>query len=250
MANGKVPYKDIFEQKGPLLYALHAAAAVISEKTFIGVFIMEVIAFSIFLFYCGKIFELFLNDHYIKPAIVISAFLILFHTTFVNGDSAEEYCLPLLSISLFYLLKHYQSGSNSSIPNHIIILHGLMAGCVIWIKYSMIGFWFGLVLSYGVLLLISKRYAQIFQFGILFLLGILISAIPWFLYFVSHNGLKEFVDVYFVTNIKYYPSTRNPFINLVVAGGKIVLLYFRANIKRSLSFGFKRIPGQMASTQL
>ena len=38
MANGKVLYRDIFEQKGPLLYMLHELTYFISGKTFLGVY--------------------------------------------------------------------------------------------------------------------------------------------------------------------------------------------------------------------
>lgn len=43
--NGKIPYKDLFEQKGPLLYFIHGISYIISNKTFIGVFILEVLSF-------------------------------------------------------------------------------------------------------------------------------------------------------------------------------------------------------------
>ena len=36
MLHGLVPYKDLYEQKGPLLYMLHAVAAMFSETSFIG----------------------------------------------------------------------------------------------------------------------------------------------------------------------------------------------------------------------
>jgi len=38
--HGKVPYRDLYEQKGPLLYFLYALAALISEKSFTGAWII------------------------------------------------------------------------------------------------------------------------------------------------------------------------------------------------------------------
>ena len=38
---GIVPYRDLFEQKGPYLYFIYAASAVISNKTFIGAYFLE-----------------------------------------------------------------------------------------------------------------------------------------------------------------------------------------------------------------
>ena len=40
MLQGKVPYRDLYEQKGPLLYMLHAGAACISDDSFFGVYIL------------------------------------------------------------------------------------------------------------------------------------------------------------------------------------------------------------------
>ena len=51
VCHGKVLYRDIFEQKGPILYFLHSLACLISERSFIGIYFAELIAAVIFLFY-------------------------------------------------------------------------------------------------------------------------------------------------------------------------------------------------------
>ena len=48
MFNGKVPYKDLFEQKGPLLYLIYVIGYLISHDTFLGVYLLEVISYTIF----------------------------------------------------------------------------------------------------------------------------------------------------------------------------------------------------------
>lgn len=48
MFNGKVPYKDLFEQKGPLLYLIYGIGYLISHDTFLGVYLLEVISYTIF----------------------------------------------------------------------------------------------------------------------------------------------------------------------------------------------------------
>ena len=47
MFNGKVPYKDLFEQKGPLLYLIYGIGYLISHDTFLGVYLLEVISYLI-----------------------------------------------------------------------------------------------------------------------------------------------------------------------------------------------------------
>ena len=39
--NGIVPYAELYEQKGPVLYFMYAIAALISDRSFIGVFLLE-----------------------------------------------------------------------------------------------------------------------------------------------------------------------------------------------------------------
>ena len=50
-----IPYKDLFEQKGPFLYFIFLIANIISEKSFIGVFILEIISMTISLYIIHKI---------------------------------------------------------------------------------------------------------------------------------------------------------------------------------------------------
>ena len=41
MLNGAMPYRDLFEHKGPVVYLLHALAAIVSDDSFFGVFLKE-----------------------------------------------------------------------------------------------------------------------------------------------------------------------------------------------------------------
>ena len=56
MVNGFVPYLDLFDHKGPIIYLIYGIGSLISSSSFIGVFILEVISFTIFLYYIYKIF--------------------------------------------------------------------------------------------------------------------------------------------------------------------------------------------------
>ena len=58
ITHGLVPYRDLYDQKGPLLYFVYALAALISEHGFFGVFVIEALLFSLFLYLGGRIAEL------------------------------------------------------------------------------------------------------------------------------------------------------------------------------------------------
>jgi len=50
MMNGKVLYRDLFDHKGPYMYLLFGLGYLISNTSFLGIFIFQIISFSIFLF--------------------------------------------------------------------------------------------------------------------------------------------------------------------------------------------------------
>ena len=54
MKDGGVLYRDIYEQKGPLLYLIHALAACLSDTSFWGVYIMEALAMTVALYACAQ----------------------------------------------------------------------------------------------------------------------------------------------------------------------------------------------------
>ncbi|MED4225019.1 hypothetical protein [Neobacillus cucumis] len=206
MANGLVPYKDLFEQKGPLLYGLHALAYLISHTTFLGVYILEAIAMFINLLLAFKISRLYLNW---MPAMVIPLFLPLFllnERAFGFGDSAEELSMPFLFTLLYFLLKHFKYHGDSPFKWSFYLLNGFLVGSVLWIKYTLVGAWIGFYLAI-LIIFIGKRAWRPLGSAIVFtFMGLLISSIPWLIYFAAHHALKDLFDVYFKFNLVTYSS--------------------------------------------
>lgn len=68
MMTGLVPYRDLFEQKGPLLYFLHGLAYLISPDSFIGVFGLEVASMTLWFVYLYKLARLYTTP---RPAMLL-----------------------------------------------------------------------------------------------------------------------------------------------------------------------------------
>ena len=135
--HGYVPYRDLYEQKGPLLYFIYALAALISEKSFIGSWIAECISASLFAVFSWKTTKLFIDPS--KYAIaVMPLFLGLVYTTgmFNFGGNAEELCFPLLTVALYFGFKAIVK-SDGLPTNKEAMLIGLFTGIVFWIKYTL-----------------------------------------------------------------------------------------------------------------
>ena len=67
--HGVVPYRDLYEQKGPLLYFIYALTALISEKSFVGAWIVECIAAAFYSIFSWKIVKLYIDNPLLRIQI-------------------------------------------------------------------------------------------------------------------------------------------------------------------------------------
>lgn len=204
--DGVIPYKDLFDQKGPMVYLVYGIGTLISSTSFIGVFILEILFFSIFLYFSCKIIELLSENVYKYIYILIPLFSLLVTTSesFVHGGSVEEFCLPLVTYTLYLFLKFLKS---RIISLYEVIVEGIIAASLILTKYTLVGMSaaFGLILVF--LIFKQDGLKSAFKFCLQFLFGMLIVIIPWIIYFAYTNSFKDFIDVYFIINLTAYSSS-------------------------------------------
>lgn len=182
MRNGKMLYRDVFDHKGPYLYLIHLAAAYIDPWSFKGVYVMESIAASAYAFISLKTVR---ADTKRKVLMTLAGCLAVYGClSFSQGDSAEEFCLPLLMAS-FYALE-----------TENYLLAGLMAGCVFWTKMTICSFYVG----WYIVMLIRHRMDAIRKIPHI-ILGLLISSLPVAVMFFRHYDVLW--NGYFASNIFY-----------------------------------------------
>ena len=144
--HGLVPYRDLYEQKGPLLYFLYALAALISEKSFIGAWIAECVMASLFAVFSWKTVKLFTEPPKFAIALVPLFLGLPYSTRLFNfGGNAEELCFPLLTIALYLGLKAIVKGDGLPSGKDALFC-GLITSALFWIKYTFIGFMAGFCL--------------------------------------------------------------------------------------------------------
>lgn len=205
MMNGLVPYRDLMEQKGVLLYFLHGLAYLVSHTTFIGVYLLEVIAGTAFLYCAAKTTALFVHESWGYIAAPALAALTYSSTAFAHGDSAEELCLPLLMFGFYWLMRFFKD--RNKLTSKAIMLCGVMAGCVLWIKYTMLGFWAGWMLAVFVGLLLARRPRRAFAACLWFLAAMAAATLPWLVYFAANGALSDWFHTYFYLNFAAYRKT-------------------------------------------
>ena len=201
MLYGIVPYRDLYEQKGPLLYALYALCYPISHRTFLGGWLLEVAAAWAFLSLAWKS-HLLLTGRRDPIFLFLTAALVYTAPAFLKGGSAEELSLPLLMLSVYYGLRCVFL--NRELTKREAFLIGLSSGAVLWIKYSMLGFYLGFILVPAYRMLRNGRALQLLRLLGLIVLGVAAASLPVLAYFGHHHALSSLWEAYFYNNLFVY----------------------------------------------
>lgn len=211
VVKGKVMYRDIFEQKGPLLYFIHTIAYLISNKTFLGVFFIEVLAGAITLFYNLKTMMLYTQKWFAILFAPICSILIYTSGQFCQGDSAEELCLPIFAYCIYISSKAFKTNEYFSKKQLFVV--GIVSGAVLWIKYTMVSFFIGWIIIPLIWLIVEKQWKKIIDTILFVVLGVVVISLPILTYFLINGAIGDLFEVYFYNNMFLYSSLTNSPIN-------------------------------------
>ena len=204
---GIVPYRDLFDQRGPLLYLISALCSIFEfPNTFFGFYIYEVLCGGIFLYFCRKLLHVFSGesaDVFLATAPFFY-WLLLREADFGLGGSPEELCVPALMITLYILIRAIHLKEPLTFQKGIWI--GLCAGYVFWIKYNMMGLYAGAAIAFLISYGMQSEWKRIGTVLLGVITGIGIMSFPVFLYFGLNRALSDMFTVYFADNILYYTT--------------------------------------------
>ena len=207
---GKMPYLDLYEQKGPILYLFFALAALISGESFLGVFVLEVLCLGLFLYIGTQIAALWVRDAqwplFLLPPVL--ALCIGISPAFSHGSSAEELFLPV--IALFLKLALTAIREDRPLFKGEAFACGVLAALALWVKYTFCGVFAGGVLALLVWYIATKKANQLWMAVLYGLLEVLALSIPILLWFWAKGGLPALWQVYFVNNLTAYAAGKSP----------------------------------------
>lgn len=202
--HGMIPYKDLFDQKGPVLYFIYLLAAMIGNHywtilifEWLNMTIVLVIAYQSALLSTSRVNATIF-------AMIVAVFSVA-SPFFVAGGSAEEWMLPSIWYCIYLIFK--LSCKDVKLSKREAYFAGLAMGYAFWIKYTAVGAWIGLILGASLVFLWQKRISELCRDLVYGLLGMLTISIPVIVYFSITDSLKQLLFAYFYANIKFYSST-------------------------------------------
>ena len=201
--HGLTPYLDLYEQKGPLLYAVYALAAWISETSFIGVFIVETACFATFLYFSGRTAETLSGT----PAAFAWAAAGLgigvpLSPAFSHGGSAEELFLPVFALAVFTVLKRMKERKPLTARQACGL--GVCGGAALWTKYTFCGLFAGLALAVIVWYIADYRGKNLWKAVLQAALGAGIVTAAVVIRYAAAGALPAMWQAYFTDNLTRY----------------------------------------------
>lgn len=207
MVHGRVLYRDVMDHKGFYLYIINILGYLISRRSFFGLYVMECLFFSAFLFasYCSL--RLCLSRFTSVCLLPLLGAFVSGCAAFEAGGSTEEFVLPLAAVTIYSMLRYVKTGCGRfGMNGKLIFLNGVLAGVVFWMKYTMLGLWFGFMAMAFFLMLSKKEVKQAFLSCLVFLAGMAAASAPPLLYFGLNGALRDCWQVYFYNNLFLYPT--------------------------------------------
>jgi|GEM_PF-2714223 len=199
MHSGEIAYVDIFDHKGPILYAIEYLGLAITPHSLTGIWILELI-FGFF----NLVFLYFTANQISKSKLVsmISAILCLhpFYYFFAQGNTDEEWALPLISFSLFVFVRYLKTGY---ITKKLIYIVGICMGLSFLINGNLVGVWAAYATWILVYLIVKKKFKELVNDIVFFVLGFITTLGIVSLVLAAFGAFKAFWSIYLGFNSDY-----------------------------------------------
>ena len=205
MKNGYIPYRDLYEIKGPILFLIQYLGQSLKEGKW-GIFIIEIINFNIIVFLSFYIARLYVGR--IKALLIVLISLIFWrysYETFPTGNIVEAWSTMFSFVAVYIILAI----KDKRLIHYIII--GMLAMCSALIRLTDCVI-VGACIIYSFICMIKARDVKCLVKSILAILaGCLIILIPIVIYYAAHNALRDMVDAIILFSIKYSTFNKRVF---------------------------------------
>ncbi len=222
---GLLPYRDLFDHKGPFLFAANALGYRIMDSRY-GVCVIQ----CLFMMAVSTIqFMIYrrLTEGQKWQLIGWTAFTLLWLSVCYNcGNLSEEYCLPFLILSVYGAYDWTQNRREEI--NHKCgwaLVYGITIGsCLMTRATNAIGVCLAVAVI-SIYLIFSKRYMNLVKNGIALLSGLVISVAPFVFYFATKGAMKEMLFGTILYNIQYAKDANTLFEYSFVVWAKCVFSF-------------------------
>ena len=224
---GKIPYRDLFDHKGPVIFFINALGQLIAPGR-TGLFLLQTVSLSCAFALMYKISRLFSS---VKKSVAVVLLIGLFMTAFgVGGNQVEEWELPWQLLAVYLALKYLIGFEKNPVhPPVYTLIYGICFGIVSFTRLNDGALIAGMMIGFAAFLILKKQQRQLPLNIALFLSGWALTAVPVLLYFGRNGALSEFFYGSYIHNFLYAAdkySLKNALIRIAQLAVPFAVLFF------------------------
>lgn len=201
--NGAMPYVDLWDQKGPVIYLLNGWGWLLTHSR-TGVFLVQLLFMGCTAWTMYRLLIIQMD----KKAMVFSSFFffLALYSLYEDGNMVEEFSLPFLLGSFCFQYKwvnDYVKGLDVKHRPLFSLLYGFtLAFCLYTRLTNALGICGG-VAFITIVLIVKKQYRNILDNALWFIAGFLLLFLPVALYFYAKGAFYDMWYGTFLYNLNY-----------------------------------------------
>jgi hypothetical protein len=200
MLDGKVPYKDIWDHKPPLIYFIDILGLLVGKGDYTGIIVIE----YLFLFTAAVFLILFLKSCLGKTAAMagIVIFLWSLPRLLETGNQVEEYALlfQCASIYLFYRTEH-----SGRFQTYFLI--GILTALSFFLRPNLINIHSAILTCAFLFRIFDKDYKNILRIALFTAAGFVCTSAVIYVYLATNHALDDCRDATVAYNFIYSRSS-------------------------------------------
>ncbi len=226
---GALPYVDLWDLKGPLIFFINAVGYFIFGSR-IGVCIIEMIAIAVTSIVAYKVFRI-----KFKPITSTAfSFLALFSytLTFGKGNTVEAYCLPFIALSFYYIIKWTDKYTETNDATHSpfgAFIYGLCFAASFLTRVTNAVAVCVAVAFIVVNLICHKKWLNLLYNALAFIGGAILLIGPFLIYFAAKGALWDMWYGTIAYNVQYtQASTLSEVLKDTMSVVQFIFAYFNS----------------------
>ena len=200
LLKGKIMYIDYFDNKGCLLYFIHALGLWIGGD--FALLLMQVLSLTATLLIWDKMLALFRNEK--ERVLGLGVALVLLMCFYGAGDQTQEWCLPFISYPLLIYFRAYKSKTEIR-PLQMSVI-GICFGVITFIQINNACAFLGFIIYIWIVYLLKKDFKKLLSSIMCFVIGwgiIGLLCVSYFYFKAGWHGVYEMVYASFLSNFEY-----------------------------------------------
>ena len=200
-AEGRLPYVDAFENKGPLIFLIDALGYAISPR--IGIMALQIPAMFVAFLMAWRSLEIFLSG---KAKFAAAAFMLIHFALYsLDGNRTEEWSLPFLLAATYFFLR----GLKENFSARFGLVCGVGFGaCLMLRAINALPICCEIFLA-AIFLLRDGEIKLLRKIFLNFVFGAAVMILPFVVYFAAHGALYEMFYGTILLNVAYTASREN-----------------------------------------